>query len=123
MKELAAAYAEYSRTLSPDLFWAFESATMLAIEERWDELWDMTLLAIDSTPYEDAETLAIIAAGPLEDVIRYAAPQFEERIAQRIPADAKFRRALTGAWARQERAAFWQRIAPLLSKFPTDPLD
>ena len=122
LDDVAAAYIEYGRTRSPDLFWAFEAATMLAFEQRWDDLWALTLRAIELSPFADTEALCFIAAGPLEDLIRYAAPVVQDRIVGRIEKDPKFRRTLTGAWARAERADFWREITPLLYLYPTDPL-
>jgi hypothetical protein len=44
-------------------------------------------------------------------------------IVDRIRVDPKFRRVLTGVWARQERKDFWDRITPLLYEYPTEPID
>jgi hypothetical protein len=121
-EETALAYVTYGRTQSEELFWAFEAATMMAFLQRWDDLWELTLCAIALTPESDNEALAFIAAGSLEDLIRYAAPELESRIMEQIRIDAKFRKTLTGAWARQERADFWRNVTPLLYEFPTEPL-
>jgi hypothetical protein len=122
LDEVAAAYCEYGRSQSEDLFWAFETVTMLAFQQRWDDLWQLTLRAIDITAFADTATLCFIAAGPLEDLVRYAAPVIRERVLQQIRSDAKFRRTLTGAWARKEREEFWREITPLLYEYPTEPL-
>jgi hypothetical protein len=123
LDEFAAAYAEYGRSQSEDHFWAVEWATMLAFEQQWDRLWELTLRAIEITAAEDTAALAFIAAGPLEDLVRYAAPVVHDRVVARIRTDAKFRRTLTGVWARTERAEFWQQVEPLLREYPTDPID
>lgn len=120
--ELVDGYLAHCRTQSEEHFWAFEIVTGLAMQQEWDELWAVTLLAIERTPADDREMLAIIAAGPLEDMVRYAAPVIEDRVVERIRADAKFRTALTGVWARAEREDFWGRITPLLYEYPTKPL-
>ena len=117
------AYAEYGRTQSMDHFWAVELSIHLAFLQRWDDLWEFTIRAIELTPYEDVAALSFIAAGPLEDLIRYAAPVIKDRVVQQIRTDSKFRRTLTGAWARQERDALWRDITPLLYEFRTDPLN
>ena len=121
--EICNGYLSYARTGSTEHFWAFETLTLLAFEQRWDELWEITLRLIDLAPFEEKELLAIIAAGPLENLVRYAAPQVEDRIVERIRVDPKFRRVLTGVWARQERKDFWDRITPLLYEYPTQPID
>ena len=122
LDDVAAAYIEYGRTQSSELFWAFEATKLLAFEQRWDELWALTLRAIELVPFEDTEALCFVAAGPLEDLIRYAAPIVQERIFRRIEEDPKFRRTLTGAWARSERPEFWREVTPLLYRYPTEPL-
>lgn len=121
--EICRGYLSYVRTGSMEHFWAFETLTLLAFEQRWDELWDITLRLIDLAPFEETELLAVIAAGPLEDLVRYAAPQVEQRIVERIRVDPKFRRVMTGVWAREERKDFWDRITPLLYEYPTDAID
>ena len=85
----------------------------MTMEQRWDDLWQFSLEAIARTPNQDVSTLAFIAAGPVEDLIRYAAPAIEERVVDQIKTDPKFRRVLTGVWARRERPEFWQRITDL----------
>jgi len=122
LDDVAAAYVEYGRTQSPDDFWAFEAVTLLAFEQRWDDLWALTLRAIELSAFDDSAALCFIAAGPLEDLIRYAAPIVQDRVIGRIRTDAKFRRTLTGAWARAERPDFWREITPLLAQYPTEPL-
>jgi hypothetical protein len=119
----AAALAEWSRTQSEQTSWAFEDATTLAFEERWDDLWWLTLRALDLIAFEERAAIAVLAAGSLENLVRYAADVVEERIVAEIRRDPKFRRAMTGVWARKERADFWSRITPLLSEYPTDPID
>jgi len=119
----ATALAEWSRTQSAESSWAQEGATTLAMEERWDDLWWLTLRALDQIAFEDRPALAVLAAGPLENLVRYAADVMEERIVAEIRRDPKFRRAITGVWARKERADFWYRITPLLYEYRTDPID
>jgi hypothetical protein len=119
----AAALAEWSRMQSDKTAWAWDSATTLTIEQRWDDLWWLTLRALDQIAFDDRLAIAVLAAGPLENLVRYAADVVEECIVAEIRRDPKFRRAMTGVWARQERADFWYRITPLLYEHPTDPID
>lgn len=122
LDETALAYIEYGRTQSMDHFWAVELVTTLAFLQRWDDLWEFTLRSIELTEFEDVPALCFIAAGPLEDLVRYAAPVIKDRVVAQIPKDAKFRRTLTGTWAREERAEFWSEITPLLYHYHTEPL-
>jgi hypothetical protein len=118
----AASLAEWAHTQSDEASWAFEDSMTLAFEERWDDLWWLTLRALDQIAFEDRSAIAVLAAGPLENLVRYAADAVEERIVAEIVRNPKFRRAMTGVWARKERADFWARITPLLAEYPTDPL-
>ena len=122
-EEAARAFVAYAKGRSPDDFWAFEGIVTLNFEQRYDELWQFVLLALELTSFDDTQVLAVIAAGPLEDIVRYSAPDFEERIVARIKADPKFRRAMTGVWCREERKDFWDRITPLLYEYPTESID
>src|SRR3954453_16764775 len=110
----AAGLAEGSRTQSAEASWAFDDAMTLTFDERWDDLWWLTWCALDQIAFEDRSAIAVLAAGPLENLVRYAADTVEDRIVAEIARDPKFRRAMTGVWAREERADFWYRITPLL---------
>jgi len=122
-EEAARAFIACAHTGSPDDFWVHEGILLLNVEQRYDELWEFVLAVLDLTPFDDTDALALIAAGPLEDIVRYAASAFEERIVERIKADPKFRRAMTGVWAREERKDFWCRITPLFYEYPTESID
>jgi len=119
----AAVYAEWARTQSEEHFRTVGGIMMLAFDQRWDELWAITLRSIELTPFEDGLALSVIAAGPLEDLVRYAAPVMKERFAAEIRRDPKFRRTLSGVWAREEQPEFWNEVLPLLREYPTDSLD
>jgi len=122
-EEAARAFVAYARGQSPGDAWVYDGIFTLNFERRYDELWELILLVFELTPFDDTQVLAILAAGPLEDIVRYAAPEFEERIVERIKVDPKFRRAMTGVWAREERKDFWYRITPLLYEYRTEPID
>ena len=58
--------------------------------------WAMLLALIDRAP--DEESLAYVAAGPLEDMIRKRHDQFGDRILGEARRSPRFRYALTGVW-------------------------
>ena len=80
LESAATALAEWSRTQSEQTSWACEEAATLAMEQLWDDLWWLTLRALDQIAFEEREAIAILAAGPLESLVRYAADVVEERI-------------------------------------------
>jgi hypothetical protein len=83
-----------------------------------DRAWTIVVALIDRAP--DDETLAFVAAGPLEDLIRRHSQQFGERIFDQARRDRRWRQALGGVWG-------WEDVAePLRGRLlelaiPEDP--
>jgi hypothetical protein len=96
-------------------FWAWEEFERLTRDEP-ESAWSAILGVVVAT--DDEYTLAMLAAGPLEDLISAHGEAFVERIEHMAAADAKFRSVLQGVW-RSSRPEVWQRIE-VLRREPND---
>ncbi len=75
-----------------------------------------TCLVIDGLKSEHAAS--VVAAGPLEDIIRLHLEQIVDRIVALSARSARFRFVLSGVWLSQENAAKYARIAQLQTRGP-----
>jgi hypothetical protein len=59
-----------------------------------EAVWQVVVALIDAAP--DDAALGSVAAGPLEDLARYHAIQFGDRLVEMTRTDPKFRAAMSG---------------------------
>ena len=69
--------------------------------------WALILEILAHAPSQDA--LALLAAGPLEDLIEYHGPSFIDRIELCARRDPKFRYLLGGVW-QSSTPEVWSRV-------------
>jgi hypothetical protein len=62
--------------------------------------------------------LALVAAGPLEDLIRLHASTFIDRIEAVANGDEQFRKAVSGAWADELPTDIEQRLTRMIGDGP-----
>src|SRR5438874_13166017 len=75
--------------------WASDELDYLAREQP-ERGWPVILSLIAASPSD--QFLAIVAAGPLEDLLCEHGPAFITRTEEEARRDPHFRRALAGAW-------------------------
>jgi hypothetical protein len=63
---------------------------------------------------KDEEELALIGAGPLEDLLRRQGPQAIAHVEAAAQADSRFRFALAGVWPSEQHPEVWKRWAGAL---------
>jgi len=85
-------------------WWAVE----LFMDEPGAERSWVAILAILAKQPPDA-AIAMLAAGPLEDLIEYAGPQYIDRIEVEARRNPAFRTLLGGVW-KSSTAEVWARI-------------
>lgn len=112
--------------LSGDLRAARQRQTPGSIQRKMFEhplWWAIDDFMIDHKPAEDCwraileilkrappgEVLAVLAAGPLEDLINYHGPEFIDRIEVQARSDRAFRELLGGVWM-SSTAEVWARL-------------
>jgi hypothetical protein len=96
-EQLAQAYLAYfqAEPHDPRYFWAYELLSEL-VEDRPDEAWTVIVTLIELCHSE--ECLAIVAAGPIEDLLCNHGHGVLARIQAEAGANPRFRRALKGVW-------------------------
>ena len=70
----------------------------------------------------DVHCLAVIAAGPCEDLICKAGPLYIDRVIAEAKCNPRFGRILTGVWGRRADPAVWARVVQFCRAF-SDPID
>jgi hypothetical protein len=91
----------------PD-WWAIERSMFVLRQDAGEELWEFILAALAKRPSQ--HVLAVLAAGPLEDLIAYAGKFFVDRIELAARRDPAFRHLLGGVWQNGTPANIWERI-------------
>ncbi len=89
--DLARAYVEYSRTGEKGLFWAWEEVDRIVHGADAAAAWTVVVGLVEAAS-GDTDTLGLIGAGPLEDLVRlHAVPLLDraEEEARRNPAFAE----------------------------------
>ena len=96
----------------------------LKYEGRWEDIWRI-LVAITQREREveiQNETLAFIAAGPLEELLCKAGPEFIDRIEHEAKFNRQFGKMLTGVWLSGVKLDVRERVVKFCRAFD-DPLD
>jgi hypothetical protein len=73
-----------------------------------ERAWGIILRLSEQAP--DEEFKAILAAGPVEDLLSQHGPSFIDRVEQRAVADAKFNHLLGGVWRLGMTDDVWARV-------------
>jgi hypothetical protein len=88
-------------------FWASESFGEIARTDP-ELCWELILQTLH-TPHSDSVT-AVLAAGPLEDLLGRFGEQFIGRVEAQAEKDAKFKDLLGGVWRNSMSDEIWARI-------------
>lgn len=104
--ELVDAYLRYKERKDEDL-WAFEEMDNL-IREKPIEAQDVILKLIDKAL--DDNTLAFIAAGPLEDLLIHHGEEVIDWVEKNARQNNKFAQCLAGVWESSIKKDIWKRI-------------
>jgi len=75
--------------------WAFSELVDL-VHEQPERAWQIILALTDRA--RDPDSVALIAAGPMEDLLSEHGPAFIARVEERAAADPKFNHMLGGVW-------------------------
>ncbi len=119
---LAKTYVAYLHSDDAALQWASDEVMDLSMEGPWERLWQL-IQAIVALPDEpELEVLAYIAAGPLEDLLDKAGPDYISAVEELARSNARAARMLTGVWQSSMHPAVWQRVVTFCRNVP-DPID
>ena len=121
-REIADAYLIHYRDKSAGTEWALYTVQDFTLQKRWEEAWQV-LIAIARREEElETEVLAYVAAGPLEDLVCRAGPDFIDRLEHEAKFNHQFGRMLTGVWLTSAEPAVRERVAKFCQAFPL-PID
>lgn len=80
-----------------------------------DIAWRLIKVLVRRSP--DDATLAFVAAGHLEDLVRTHGVRFADRLVEETRRDARFREAMRNVWGWEDvPAGLLERITPLLER-------
>ena len=96
--------------------WLYGWVSFLA-EEYPEELWPVVMELVRVA--RDHDELAVVAAGPLEDLLAKHGPQCISKVERTAATDEVFRLALTGVWRSTITEGVWTRLEAACSGGPT----
>ena len=105
-----------------ELGWATSFVMDLPLEQSWEHLWTILLAIVRREEEIDTDRLAYISAGPLEDLICKAGPEFIDRIEHEAKFNRQFGKLLTGVWLSHAEPEVRDRVLKFCRAFP-DPID
>jgi hypothetical protein len=103
--------AEQATSGSPDHkrnWWAVSAVMNWALEGESDRLWQFVLNAYKRDLPD--KIIAVLAAGPLEDLLAKRGVDFIDRIEELARRDPKFNHLLGGVWRNTMTEEVWQRV-------------
>jgi hypothetical protein len=128
LERLAALYAQWLAVAAqdgdaPDLVWTFDLVDWL-IAHRPELALDAVLASLDLCT--QPEQVAVLAAGPAEDLIRLHGPTLIARLTQAAAQSARVRYLLSGVWQGDTPPLLWASIVAARGAGPSldrdDPL-
>jgi hypothetical protein len=89
-------------------WWAIELVMDWALERQGDHLWRF-ILAVYKRDLSN-KVKAVLAAGPLEDLLAKQGSEFIDRVEELARKDPKFNNLLGGVWQNMMSNEIWQRV-------------
>jgi len=89
-------------------WWAISEVLHWAHDGDGDRLWEF-ILATYTRDLPD-EVVAVLAAGPLEDLLTERGPRFIDRVEELARKDPKFNFLLGGVWRNAMNKDIWRRV-------------
>jgi uncharacterized protein DUF6869 len=89
-------------------WWALEQVMDWSLDRDTEKLWQFVLLVYKRDVSK--RTLAVLAAGPLEDVLAYNGSNYIDRVEHLAQEDEKFNWLLGGVWRSDMTDEIWERV-------------
>lgn len=89
-------------------WWAIEQVMDWSLKRETEWLWQFILIIYQREVSE--KILAVLAAGPLEDLLVYDGTNFIDRVERLAKEDKKFNWLLGGVWRRSMKDEVWKRV-------------
>ncbi len=101
-------------------FWAHEELENMCETEPTDA-WEVILALVDKAK-SDA-LLQAIGAGPLADLMTLHGEDYISRVEREAASNARFRRAMAGAWLDSDATPVWKKFYDIAGVEPPFPED
>ena len=88
--------------------------TDLWLKGNHEQLWEFICHTAERDLSE--RVASYLAAGPLEDLLASAGPEFIDRVEALASKSSKFKYLLQGVWRNEIEESVWQRIQSILGK-------
>ena len=88
--------------------WAIEHVILSSLRPEGDFLWEFVLAAYKRDLPD--KVVAVLAAGPLEDLLAKQGAEFIDRVEELARKDPKFNYLLGGVWRSSINDPVWQRV-------------
>jgi hypothetical protein len=113
--EIVEAYFEFKRTQDDALMWAWDAVDVDGFDDPVAK-WHLILALLEAAP--DALQIGLLAAGPLEDLIKVQGPKVIDLIEAEASRNPRLREALAGTWLRVGDAVnpIAERVEQLLAR-------
>ena len=89
-------------------WWAIEQVMDWALDREGEQLWRFITVAYKRDLSD--KTIAVLAAGPLEDLLAKQGPEFIDRVEELARKDPQFNYLLGGVWRNTMTDEIWQRV-------------
>jgi len=89
-------------------WWAIEQVMDWALDREGEQLWRFITVAYKRDLLD--KTIAVLAAGPLEDLLARQGPEFIDRVEELARKDPQFNYLLGGVWRNTMTDEIWQRV-------------
>ncbi|MGI9107634.1 MAG: DUF6869 domain-containing protein [Pyrinomonadaceae bacterium] len=105
---IAAEDAEEGADIHGSKWWAVSQVLDWALEDQPELLWRFILTAYKRELSDKAS--AVLAAGPLEDLLSKFGPDYIDRVEELVVADDQFNWLLGGVWRLDMTDEVWARV-------------
>lgn len=103
--------AEEAAPNSPECeanWWAIEQVMFWTLDREGEHLWRFIVAAYQHDLSD--KVIALLAAGPVEDLLAKQGPEFIERVEELARRDPRFNYLLGGVWRNTMTADVWERV-------------
>ena len=114
--DLVEAYLRWPDTRADTDFWAHEQISELVFRQDGPTLWQTTLRLIEAVPRDRPDLLAVVASGPLEDLLGFAGDAYIDKVEELAVHDGWLARAVSGVWKNQLGDEVWHRVQQIAGR-------
>ncbi|MBK7393296.1 MAG: hypothetical protein IPI64_08335 [Chloracidobacterium sp.] len=93
--------------------WAADAVTDWALEEKHEPVWEFITRAFGKEMPDT--TFAILAAGPMEDLLSEFGPLYIDRVEELARTNPRFNELLGGVWRLSMTDEVWERVQKIRS--------